>query len=132
MGKKQLQRMADRMAKRAGIEGEQGVTVSFGFSSLMAAMVVGVLEELPLVGLAMTFLTFGVHRHVLVTDQHSYVFRGRPWHRPGERLGIYPIAPGTVTRVRGKLTFNDGNVVWHSPLFSSRAQRVEQAANGAA
>lgn len=118
------------MVKRAGIDGEQGVTVSFGFSSLAAAIVVGFLDELPYIGLAMTFLTFGVHRIVLVTDTQTHVFAGRPFHRPGNTLGTYPIGPGAVSRVRGKLTFSDGLDVWHSPLFASRAKRVESAANG--
>jgi hypothetical protein len=130
MGRGALRRMAGRMVKRAGITGEEGVTVSFGFSSLGAAIMIGILDELPYVGLLLTFLTFGVHRIVLVTDQHAYVFKGRPWHRPGEVLGKYPHAPGTVERVRGKLTFSDGVVVWHSPLFAGRARRVADAANG--
>jgi hypothetical protein len=132
MGRRQLQRMAGRMVKRAGIAGEQGVTVSFGFSSLGAAILVSILDELPFIGLVLTFATFGVHRFALVTDKHVYVIRGRPWHRPGEVLGKFPVGPGAVTRVRGKLTFPDGQVVWHSPLFSGRARRIEMAANGAA
>jgi len=130
MGKRQLQRMAERMVKRAGIEGEQGVTVSFGFQSLWAAIVVGFLDELPYVGLFMTFLTFGVHRFVLVTDQKVRVLRGRPFHRPGEVLAEYARGPGTVSRVRGRLTFSDGQEVWHSPLFAGRVKRIEEAANG--
>lgn len=123
--------MAARMVKRAGLADEQGVTMSFGFSSLAAAMIVGVLDELPLIGLFMTFLTFSVHRIVLVTDKQTYLFRGRPFHRPGEVLGTYPLGTGAVTRVRGKLTFPDGQVAWHSPLFSWRAAAVEEAANAA-
>jgi hypothetical protein len=130
MSKRALQRMAQRMVGRAGIEGEEGVTVSFGFSSLAAAMVVGVLDELPFIGIFMTFLTFHVHRIVLVTDKNVRLFRARPFHRPGEVLGTYPIGPGTVQRVRGKLTFSDGQVAWHSPLFSYRVARVEETANG--
>jgi hypothetical protein len=129
MSKRGLKRMAQRMVKRAGIEGEEGVTVSFGFSSLAAAIVVGFLEELPYIGLALTFATFVVHRFVLVTDQHTYIIKGRPFHRPGAILGKYPVAAGTVTRVRGKLTFPDGQVVWHSPVISYRVARVEAAAN---
>ena len=67
-------------------------------------------------------LFFDFHRTVLVTDQHAYVFRDLPFHRPGERLGEYPLGPETVTRVRGKLTFSDGQVVWHAPLFAWRVQ----------
>lgn len=124
--------MAKRMVKRAGIQGEEGVTVSFGFSSLAAAIIVGILDELPYVGLLLTFVTFGVHRFALVTDQHAYILRGRPFHQPGEMLGRFPVGAGTVQRVRGKLTFSDGQVVWHSPLFAWRARAVERAANGAA
>jgi hypothetical protein len=117
------------MAKRAGIS-EPGVTCSFGFQSLPAAIIVGFLDELPYVGLVLTFLTFGVHRLVLVTDQSTYIFKGKPFHRPGAVLGTYPVGSGAVSRVRGKLTFSDGQVVWHSPLFAARAKRVEEAANG--
>jgi hypothetical protein len=131
MSKRALKRMAGRMVKRAGITGEEGVTVSFGFQSLIAAIVVGLLDELPYVGLVMTFATFGVHRIVLVTDQNTYVFRDRPFHRPGEQLGKYPIGPGAITRVRGKLTFPDGLIVWHSPLFTFRAKNVAEAGTAA-
>ena len=120
------------MVKRAKLSGEEGVTVSFGFSSLGAAIVVGILDELPYVGLLMTFMTFGVHRIVLVTDQNTYVFRDRPFHRPGEVLGTYPHGSGEVARKRGKLTFPDGQIVWHSPLFAARARRVAEAANAGA
>src|SRR5579875_3054076 len=113
MGRRGLRRMAERMVRRAGIEGESGVAVSFGFSSLMAAVIISILDELPYVGLAASLLTFPLHRFALVTDQHVYIFRGRPFHRPGEVLGRYPLGPGTVSRKRGKLTFSDGQVVWH-------------------
>ena len=46
---------------------------------------------------------------------------------PGERLGEYPLGPGTVTRVRGKLTFSDSRVVWHSPLLAWRVRQVAEA-----
>jgi hypothetical protein len=123
--------MAERMVKRAGITDENGITVSFGFSSLAAAIIISILDEVPYIGLASTFLTFGLHRIVLVTDQHVYVFRDRPFHRPGEVLGQYPVGPGTVTRKRGKLTFSDGLVVWHSPLFTFRAKNIADAADQA-
>jgi len=125
--------MAGRYARRAKISGEEGVTISFGFSSLTVAIVAGVLEELPYVGFALALLFFHFHRTVLVTDRHVYVFRDLPFHRPGERLGEYPLGPGTAARVRGKLTFSDGLVVWHSPLFAWRVKQVAQAiADGAA
>jgi hypothetical protein len=130
VGNRALQRMAARMAQRAGIDGEQPVTASFGFSSLPAAIIVSVLDELPYVGLVLTFVTFGIHRLVLVTDQNTYVFRGRPFHRPGAVLATVPVGPGSVTRTRGKLTFADGTIVWHSPLLGGRAKRVAAAATG--
>ena len=129
MGRRPLKRMARRMVSRAGISGEEGVTVSFGFKSLFAALWLSVLEELPFgIGLVMTFVTFPLHRIVLVTDQHTYVFKARPFHRPGEMLGQYPHGPGAFSRKRGRLTFPDGQFVWHSPLFASRVKRVAQAA----
>lgn len=120
-------RMARRYARRANIPGEEGVTISFGFSSLAAALVAGVLEELPYVGFALALLFFHFHRTVLVTDRRAYVFRDLPFHRPGERLGEYALGPDTVSRVRGKLTFSDGRVVWHSPLFAWRVRQVAEA-----
>jgi hypothetical protein len=119
-------RMAKRMAKRAGLT-EDGVAVSFGFSSLVAAIVVGVLAELPYVGLGLTMVTFSMHRIVLVTDQHIYVFQDRPFHRPGAILGQYAVSPDSLTRRHGQLTFSDGQKVWHSPLFAGRARRIENA-----
>ncbi len=127
MGTNKRRRMAGRYARRAGVTGEEGVTISFGFSSLTAALIAGVLEELPYVGLVLALLFFHFHRTVLVTDQHVYVFRDLPFHRPGDRLSEYPLGPDTVTRVRGKLTFSDGRVVWHSPLFAWRVRQVADA-----
>jgi hypothetical protein len=120
-------RMAGRYARRAKVSGEEGVTISFGFSSLTVAVIAGVLEALPYVGFPLGLLFFHFHRTVLVTDQHVYVLRDLPFHRPGERLGEYPLGPDTVTRVRGKLTFSDGRVVWHSPLFAWRVSQVAEA-----
>ena len=125
-------RMAGRYARRAKIAGEEGVTISFGFKSLAIAIVAGVLEELPIIGAPLGLLFFYFHRTVLVTDQHVYVFRDLPFHQPGARLGQYPLGPGTVTRVRGKLTFPDGQVVWHSPLFAWRVRQVAEAAQAGA
>jgi hypothetical protein len=119
--------MAERYARRAKLSGEEAVTISFGFSSLTVAVLAGVLEALPYVGFALALLFFHFHRTVLVTDQHVYVFRDLPFHRPGERLSEYPLGPDTATRVRGKLTFSDGRVVWHSPLFAWRVRQVAQA-----
>ena len=126
MGSKR-RRMAGRYARRAKISGEEAVTISFGFSSFAIAVIAGVLEELPYVGLPIALAFFHFHRTVLVTDQHVYVYRDLPFHRPGAQLGKYPLGPNTVTRVRGKLTFSDGQVVWHSPLLAWRVRQVAEA-----
>src|ERR1700677_4663184 len=120
-------RMAGRYARRAKISGEEAVTVSFGFSSIAIAIIAGGLEELPYVGLVFALLFFHFHRTVLVTDQHVYVDGDLRCHRPGKQLGQYLLGPDTVTRVRGKLTFSDGQVVWHSPLFAWRVRQVAEA-----
>jgi len=126
MGNKR-KRMAGRYVRRAKISGEEGVTIAFGFSSFPMALLAGLLEELPYVGIVVALLFFHFHRTVLVTDQRVYVFRDLPFHWPGERLAQYPLGPGTVERVRGKLTFSDGRVVWHSPLFAWRVRQVAEA-----
>jgi hypothetical protein len=64
--KQRRKRMAMRYARRAKISGEDAVTISFGFSSI--AIIAGVLEELPYVGLLFALLFFHFHRTVLVTD----------------------------------------------------------------
>ena len=120
-------RMAMRYARRAKISGEEAVTISFGFSSIAIAIIAGVLEELPYVGLVAALLFFHFHRTVLVTDRHVYVYRDLPFHQPGSQLGLYSLGAGTVSRVRGKLTFSDGQVVWHSPLFAWRVKQVADA-----
>jgi hypothetical protein len=123
-------RMAARYARRAKISGEEAVTISFGFSSLAIAILAGVLEEVPYVGLLVGLMFFYFHRTVLVTDQHVYVYRDLPLHQPGAQLGQYPLGPNTVTRKRGKLTFSDGQIVWHSPLFAWRVRQVAEAVQG--
>jgi hypothetical protein len=120
-------RMAGRYVRRTDIHGEEGVTISFGASSLWVAILSGVLEELPYVGLLAGLLFFYFHRTVLVTDQHVYVYRDLPFHQPGAQLGKYPLGPDTVTRVRGKLTFSDGQIVWHAPFFAWRVKQVAEA-----
>ena len=127
MGSNRRRRMAGRYVRRTGIPGEEGVTISFGFNSLWIAILGGVLEELPYVGLIIPLLFFHFHRTVLVTNQHVYVYRDLPFHQPGAQLGKYPLGPDTVTRVRGKLTFSDGQIVWHSPLFAWRVRQVAEA-----
>jgi hypothetical protein len=126
MGNKR-KRMAGRYARRAKISGEEAVTISFGFSSFTLAIIAGLLEELPYVGLLVALLFFHFHRTVLVTDRQVYVYRDLPFHRPGAQLGRYPLGPNTVTRIRGKLRFSDGQVVWHSPLFAWRVRQVANA-----
>ena len=139
MSRRRLQRMAKRMAKRAGIQGEEGVAVAFGYQSLWASILIGMLEaaseRIPFLPLLITLLTFPLHRIALVTDQHAYVFRGRPFHRPGKRLGEYQIGPGTAQLghgllSRGRATFEDGQKVWHSLFFRWRIVAVADAANG--
>ena len=120
-------RMAGRYVRRTKISGEEGVTIAFGFSSFAIAVVAGILEELPYVGIVAGLLFFYFHRTVLVTDRHVYVFRDLPFHQPGEQLGKYPLGPGTLERVRGKLTFSDGQVVWHAPIFAWRVRQVAEA-----
>jgi hypothetical protein len=139
MGRRGLKRMAGRMVSRAGIQGEEGVAVCFGYKSLGAAMLIGLLEaaseRIPFLPLVITLATWPMHRIALVTDHHAYIFKSRPFHRPGEKIGEYPIGPGTVSRGRGfvaggKLTFSDGQVLWHSIAFRWRVRAVEEAANG--
>lgn len=135
MSRRGLKRMAERMVRRAGIEGEEGLAVAFGFKSLWAALLISAMEELPYIGLLATFLTFPLHRIVLATDQHTYVFSGRPFHRPGEKLAEYPNAAGTATLGQGflsggQVTFSDGLVVWHSPFFAWRIRAVIDVTNG--
>jgi hypothetical protein len=132
MGSNRRKRMAARYARRAKISGEDAVTISFGFSSIAIAIIAGVLEELPYVGILFALLFFHFHRTALVTDQHVYVYRDLPFHRPGAQLGQYPLGPETLTRVRGKLTFSDGQVVWHSPLFAWRVRQVAEAVQAGA
>ena len=120
-------RMAGRYLRRTNIAGEEAVTISFGFSSLWVAVIAGVIEELPYVGLLAGLLFFYFHRTVLVTNRHVYVFRDLPFHQPGERLGEYPLGQNTLTRVRGKLTFSDGQVVWHTPILAWRVRQVADA-----
>ncbi len=127
MGSNRRKRMAARYVRRTNIADEQAVTISFGFSSLPIALVAGLLEELPYVGMPFSMLFFHFHRTVLVTDEHVYIYRDLPFHRPGEQLGQYPLGPETVTRVRGKLTFSDGQKVWHSPIFAWRVRQVAEA-----
>lgn len=123
--------MAERYARRARISGEEPITISFGFSSLGIAILAGLLELVPYAGVLLGLLFFHFHRTVLVTNQHVYVYRDLPFHQPGERLGEYRLGPGTLTRVRGKLTFSDDRIVWHSPLLAWRVRQVADAVEAA-
>ena len=134
MSRRGLKRMAERMVRRAGIEGEQGIAVAFGFKSLGAGILVSLLEELPYVGVIMTFVTFPLHRIVLATDKNTYVFSARPFHRPADKLAEYPNAPGTASLGDGffksaQINFKDGTFVWHSPFFAWRMRAVADVTN---
>jgi hypothetical protein len=146
--RKYNQRMAQRMARRAGV-GEQGVAVCFAYNNLATSVVIGVLEDvtrfIPTVGglieLLISVLTFYFHRIVLVTDQNVYVFRDWPFHIPGQQLAAYSRHagvvklgspnPGAFSRFirRGQLTFEDGHVVYHGILWIRRAKYIAQEAN---
>ncbi len=137
MSRRGLKRMAERMVRRAGIQGEEGMAVAFGFKSLLAALLISAMEELPYVGILATFMTFPLHRIVLATDKHTYVFSARPFHRPADKLAEYPNGPGTATLgdgflAKGQVTFNDGQVVWHSPFFAWRIRAVVDVSNSSA
>jgi hypothetical protein len=81
------------------------------------------------VELATSLLTVYFHRIVLVTDQNVYVYRDWPFHIPGKRLAAYPRHarlvklgspnPGAFSRFirRGRLTFEDGHVVYRGILY---------------
>ncbi|HVU60270.1 MAG TPA: hypothetical protein VHD58_01295 [Mycobacteriales bacterium] len=142
------QRMAGRVARRAHLS-EQAVAVAFTFNNLPTMLTVGLVEDLanlvPSLGgaveAALSLLSFYFHRIVLVTDQHVYVYRDLPLHRPGKLLASYDRGPGVVrigsanqgwfSRLirRGQLTFNDGTVVYHGIFWIRRAQYVAQEAN---
>jgi hypothetical protein len=142
------QRMARRVARRAHVN-EQGVAVCFAFNNLLTTVLIGVVEDIaqfvPTVGglidLAISILTFYFHRIVLVTDQNVYVYRDWPFHFPGKQLAAYPRRPGVVrlgspktgsfSRFirRGQLTFEDGQVVYHSILWIRRAKYIVQEGN---
>jgi hypothetical protein len=125
MGSKR-KRMAKRYARRANLD-ETAVTISFGFSSLAIAVLAGLLEMVPYAGVFLGLLFFHFHRTVLVTEERVYVYRDLPFHQPGSMLAAYPLGPDVVTRVRGKLTFVNDVVVWHSPLFAWRVRQVAEA-----
>jgi hypothetical protein len=142
------QRMAGRIARRAHLD-EGAVAVAFTFNNLLTMFVFGLVEDIaqlvPSFGQALEFaislVSFYFHRIVLVTDQHIYIYRDLPFHRPGARLAEYERGPGVVrmgsdrpgwwSKIirRGELTFADGTVVFHSPIWIKRAQYVAQEGN---
>jgi hypothetical protein len=142
------QRMASRVARRAHLN-EQAVAVAFTFNNLLTLCTFGVVEDvaklIPTVGglldIAISLVSFYFHRIVIVTDEHIYVYRDWPLHFPGRRLAEYERGPGVV-RIgsdrqhwlprlirRGQLTFQDGTVVYHSPIWIRRAQYIAQEGN---
>lgn len=142
------QRMARRVARRAHLD-EPAVAVAFTFNNLLTMFVFGLVEDvaklIPSVGglleLLISLASFYFHRIVLVTDQRVYVYRDWPFHIPGALLAQYQRGPGVVrmgsdsqgwwSRAirRGQLTFHDGTVVYHSPLWVRRAQYIAQEGN---
>lgn len=142
------QRMAQRVARRAHIA-EPGVAVAFTYNNLLTMCIFGFIEDIakviPTIGdlleLLISLVSFYFHRIVIVTDEGVYVYRDWPFHFPGARLAGFQRAPGVV-RIggdgqnplsrfirRGQLTFQDGTVVYHSPLWTRRAQYIAQEGN---
>jgi hypothetical protein len=138
------QRMAKRVARRAHLN-EDAVAVAFTFNNLFTMCTFGVVSDvaniIPTIGglleMLISLVSFYFHRIVIVTDQHVYMFRDLPLHLPGKQLAVYDRGPGVV-RIggdrggwwrRGQLTFQDGTVAYHSPLWIRRAQYVAQEGN---
>jgi hypothetical protein len=140
--------MANRVARRAHLT-EPAVAVAFTFNNLLTMLVFGLVEDvakvIPTIGelleMAISLVSFYFHRIIIVTDKHIYVYRDWPFHFPGKRLAEYQRGPGAVrigtdrqgwwSRLirRGQLTFQDGTVVYHSPIWIRRAQYVAQEGN---
>jgi hypothetical protein len=142
------QRMASRVARRAHLD-EPAVAVAYTFNNLATMLIFGFVEDVaqfvPVIGELLEFgislVSFYFHRIVLVTDQHIYLYRDLPFHRPGAQLGAFARGPGvvrigsdkqgwwsTIIR-RGELKFQDGTIVYHSPIWIRRAQYVAQEGN---
>ena len=98
------QRMANRVARRAHVDGEGAVAVAFTFNNLATMIVLGFVEDIvkfiPVIGdfieLAVSLLGFYFHRIVLVTEHNVYVYRDLPFHRPGQLLLKETRRPGVV------------------------------------
>jgi hypothetical protein len=142
------ERMANRVARRAHLS-EHAVAVAFTFNNLLTMCIFGFVEDIvkliPTIGslldIAVSLVSFYFHRIVIVTDDRVYVYRDWPFHYPGKQLASYERGPGVVRmgsdrqhwlpRVirRGQLTFHDGTVVYHSPIWIRRAQYIAQEGN---
>ena len=142
------QRMANRVARRAHLN-EPAVAVAFTYNNLLTMCIFGLVEDVAkvipsiggLVETLISLVSFYFHRIVLVTNERVYVYRDWPFHFPGARLADDARGPGVVrigsdnqNRLsqlirRGQLTFRDGTVVYHSPLWIRRAQYVDQEGN---
>jgi hypothetical protein len=138
------QRMAARVARRAHLD-EPAVAVAFTFTSLLTWWLFGLVEEtaqyIPgigsLLGLAISLFSFYFHRIVIVTDAHVYVYRDWPLHYPGKQLASFERGPGVVRMGsdsqgwfrRGELTFHDGTVIYHGPIWIRRAEYIAQEGN---
>lgn len=142
------QRMAGRVARRAKLS-DPAVAVAFTYNNLLTMCTFGFVEDvarvIPTIGdlveMLVSLVSFYFRRIVLVTDERVYVFRDWPFHFPGARLAEYQRGRGVVrigtdgqsglSRLirRGQLTFQDGTVVYHSPLWIRRAQYVAQEGN---
>lgn len=142
------QRMANRVARRAHLD-ENAVAVAFTFNNLFTLCTVGLVEDvakvIPTIGglleMLVSLVSFYFHRIVIVTDERVYLYRDWPFHFPGKKLSVFERGPGAV-RIgsdsqgwlsglirRGQLTFQEGTVVYHSPIWIRRAQYVAQEGN---
>ncbi|MGN6472477.1 MAG: DUF2510 domain-containing protein [Mycobacteriales bacterium] len=142
------QRMANRVARRAHLT-EPAVAVAFTYNNLATMLIFGLIEDLvkviPTIGelleLGVSLFSFYFHRILIVTDRRIYVYRDWPFHYPGKQLAMYERGPGVVrmgsdnqgwwSRLirRGQLTFHDGTVVYHSPIWIRRAHYIAQEGN---
>ena len=142
------QRMANRVARRAHLN-EPAVAVAFTYTNLVTMCIFGFVEDvarlIPTIGglleLGISLFSFYFHRIVIVTNNRIYLYRDWPFHYPGKRLAEYQRGPGVVRigsdsghwlpRIirRGQLTFHDGTVVYHTPVWIRRARYVAQEGN---
>lgn len=142
------QRMANRVARRAHLD-EHAVCVAFTYNNLVTMLIFGLVDEvvklIPTIGqvldLAISLVSFYFHRIIIVTNGRIYVYRDWPFHIPGKRLAEYDRGPGVVRMGsdrqhwlsglirRGQLTFHDGTVVYHGPIWIRRARYIAQEGN---